>query len=111
MMEFLAGIFGVVTSNWSIATILTGLLLWIFKKIPAENTKEAVKTIFGNAGYALGVAMTLGLSKWKITRHFWNKAIEPWFINFIKNVLAYSVQVFLVRWVDGLQSDNPETDE
>ena len=45
--------------------------------------------------------MTLGLSKWKITKDFWNRTIEPWFIDLIDNVIGGAVRGF----VRGLRID------
>ena len=52
--------------------------------------------------YGLGVAVTLGLSKWKFTAGFWNKVIEPWFIDFIDNIFGEAIKKF----IEGLRSDN-----
>ena len=52
--------------------------------------------------YGLGVVCTLGLTKWKITKNFWNKVVEPWVIDFIDNVFVTGIQ----RFIDGLRSDN-----
>lgn len=63
--------------------------------------------------YGLGVAMTLGLSRWPITRRWWNKTLEPYFIDLLDNVIngiidgvvkvINAMQAGLIR---GLKSDN-----
>jgi len=85
-----------------IATYVAGsigsfVLLWIFKKI--DNDKIAKK--FDNFFYGLGVTVTAGLSKWKYTSKFWNKIIEPWFIDLIDNVVCSAIKGF----IRGLRSD------
>ena len=86
------------------ATVYTGAgvvgvgLAWVLKKIPNDTIKAKV----GGLMYGLGVACTLGLAKWKITKNFWNKVVEPWIIDFIDNVFVTGIQ----RFIDGLRSDN-----
>jgi len=46
----------------------------------------------------VGVALTLGLSKFKVTSKIWNKTLEPWLID---NVKAITDGFFA-----GLKSDN-----
>ena len=62
----------------------TGIVLWVLKKVPNESIRQVVETFF----YGCGKAITLGLSKWSITRKFWNKTIEPWFIDLVDNVIG-----------------------
>ncbi len=38
--------------------------------------------------YGLGKMITLGMSKWSITKKFWNSTIEPWFIDLFDNVVG-----------------------
>jgi len=74
------------------------ILAWIFKRIPNDKIKGYV----GAAMYRLGIIVTLGLSKWKYTSKFWNKIIEPWFIDFIDNIIGEGIKQF----IRGLRSDN-----
>ena len=74
------------------------ITLWALKKIPNEELYAWVKT----CSYATGVALTLGLSKWKWTKSIWNKTIEPYFVDLIDNTIGAAVKGF----VDGLRSDN-----
>ena len=46
--------------------------------------------------------MTLGLSQWKFTKNFWNKTVEPWFIDLFDNFIGGAVRGF----IRGLRSDN-----
>jgi hypothetical protein len=75
-------------------------LAWILRRIPNEKIKASV----GKVAYATGVAMTLGMSKWKYTAPVWNKTIEPWFVDLIDNVIGEAVKKF----IEGLHSDNPK---
>ena len=45
--------------------------------------------------------MTLGLSQWKFTKNFWNKTVEPWFIDLFDNFIGGAVRGF----IRGLRSD------
>ena len=45
--------------------------------------------------YGLGKAITLGMSKWSVTRKFWNNTIEPWFIDLFDNVVGGAVRGFI----------------
>jgi hypothetical protein len=68
-----------------------GVLLWVLKKVPNDNICAFVEGLF----YKLGKALTLGLSKWSITRKFWNNTIEPWFIDLVDNVVGGAVRGFI----------------
>lgn len=85
-------------TKWAIGTVGGVVVAWILKKIPNEK----IKLVVGKFFYGLGVSVTLGLSKWKITAGFWNKTIEPWFIDLIDNVVGEAVKQF----IRGLRSDN-----
>jgi hypothetical protein len=73
-------------------------LAWVLKKIPNDKIKAKV----GYWMYGAGVACTLGMGKWKWTKKFWNKTIEPYFVDLIDNVLVAGISKF----VEGLRSDN-----
>jgi hypothetical protein len=68
-----------------------GVLLWILKKVPNENICVFVEGLF----YRAGKAITLGLSKWSFTKKFWNKTVEPWFIDLLDNVVGGAVRGFI----------------
>ena len=76
----------------------TGIILWVLKKVPNETICNFVETAF----YAMGKALTLGLSKWSITKKFWNKIVEPWFIDLIDNLVGGALRGF----VKGLRVDD-----
>ena len=75
-----------------------GIVLWVLKKVPNETICEMVETLF----YGVGKAMTLGLSKWSITKKFWNKTVEPWFIDLVDNVIGGALRGF----IKGLRVDD-----
>ena len=35
------------------------------------------------------------MSKWRFTRQFWNKTIEPWFIDLVDNVVGSAIRGFI----------------
>lgn len=76
---------------------------FLLKKTPNEKIKKIVGKFF----YGLGVTVTLGLSKWKITKPFWNKIVEPWLIDIIDNIVGEAVKQFIL----GLRSDNEKKDK
>lgn len=73
------------------------VVLFVLKKIPNEKIASLFESIF----YGIGKAMTLGLSSWSITRGFWNKIVEPWFIDLVDNTVGSCVKGF----IKGLRSD------
>ena len=96
-MTFLAGLITSEIMAYVAGTAGAFLLAWLLKKIPNDKIKLAV----GKVAYSAGVAVTLGLSKWKVTAKFWNKVAEPWFIDLIDNVIGEAVKEF----IRGLRSD------
>ena len=68
-----------------------GILLWVLKKIPNDQICSVVENLF----YGIGKAITLGLSKWDVSRKFWNNTIEPWFIDLVDNVVGGAVRGFI----------------
>jgi len=74
-----------------------GVVLWVLKKLPNDYICELVESFF----YGLGKAMTLGLSKWKMTKGVWNKTIEPWFVDLIDNIVGGALRGF----IQGLRVD------
>lgn len=98
MLTMLTGFLTAKATAYVGGSIAAFILAWVFKKIPNEKIKAAVGKFF----YGLGVAVTLGLSKYKYTAKFWNKVIEPWIIDFIDNIFGEAVKKF----IEGLRSDN-----
>jgi len=70
----------------------------MLKRIPNKKLKAR----FGMLMYRLGVMSSLGLGKWKMTRRFWNKTIEPWVIDAIDNIVGHGIK----EYIRGLRSDN-----
>ena len=68
-----------------------GIVLWVLKKVPNEEIANIVETFF----YGGGKALTLGMSKWRFTKQFWNKTIEPWFIDLVDNVVGGAIRGFI----------------
>ena len=68
-----------------------GVMLWVLRKIPNEDICAFVEGLF----YGLGKAITLGLSKWSISRNFWNNTVEPWFIDLVDNLVGGAVRGFI----------------
>ena len=67
------------------------------KKFPNDTIYSSVEKCFRG----LGVAMTLGLGKFKLTKKYWNNTIEPWAIDLIDNTVGAAVKGF----ISGLRSD------
>ena len=76
----------------------TVIIGYILKRIPNASIQKVV----GSAGYFLGVFITGGLSKFKWSAPFWNKIIEPYFIDLLDNVAG----TFIKDFIKGLRSDN-----
>ncbi len=71
---------------------------YVLKRI---DNKWVYKPIYG-ACYSLGCIITLGLSKWAITKVIWNKTIEPFVVDLLENILNAVKDGLL----GGLHSDN-----
>ena len=71
---------------------------YVLKRIPNDK----IQKIIGNAAYAFGVLITGGLSKFRWSAPFWNKIIEPYFIDLLDNVAG----TFIKDFIKGLRSDN-----
>ena len=97
-LDFLNIIKDTVTSGPGIIVGGGAFVAWVLKKVPNEQIANIVETTFNG----IGVACTLGLSKWKVTRRVWNKQIEPWAIDLVDNVVGGAVRGF----ISGLRSDN-----
>ena len=97
-MEFLIGKLGGEALAWAGGGIGGAVVLWLMKRIPNDRIKAKVASM----GYYLGVSLTLGLSKWSITRKFWNKTIEPYFVDLMDNCVSHFIKHFIL----GLRSDN-----
>ena len=91
-LSFLSGNVGLLAGGGT-----AGLILWGLKKVPNDIIYNAVEKCFKS----LGVAMTLGLGKFKLTKKYWNSTIEPWFIDLVDNTVGAAIKGF----ISGLRSD------
>ena len=76
----------------------SAMVLWVLKKVPNEHICSVIET----ACESVGKVMTLGLSKWSVTKKVWNKTVEPWFIDLVDNVFGSVIRGF----IKGLRSDD-----
>ena len=49
----------------------SAMVLWVLKKVPNEHICSVIET----ACESIGRVMTLGLSKWSVTKNVWNSTI------------------------------------
>ena len=96
-MEWLAAKVGISAVQWSIGGIAGLGVAWALKKIP----NSTLKAKFGLFMYRLGIASTLGMSRIKIIRPFWNH-IEKWIIDAIDNIVGHGIK----EYIRGLRTDN-----
>ena len=91
-LSFLTGNVGLLAGGGT-----AGIMLWVLKKVPNDKIYNSVEKLFKG----LGVAMTLGLGKFKLTKKYWNSTVEPWIIDLVENTVGAAVNGF----VKGLRSD------
>ena len=97
-MEWLIAKLGMSTVTYAAGGIGAMAVAWTLKKIP----NNAIKAQLGMIMYGMGVTCSLGMGKWKYTKRFWNKTIEPWLIDAIDNIIGHGIKEF----IRGLRSDN-----
>ena len=97
-MEWLIAKLGVSTIQYAAGGIGAVVVAWVLKKVPNKRIKAQV----GMMMYGMGVTCTLGMGKWKYTKKFWNKTVEPYFVDLLDNVIAHG----LAEFIRGLRSDN-----
>jgi len=97
-MEWLVAKLGVSTIQYAAGGIGAVVVAWVLKKVPNKQIKAQV----GMMMYGMGVTCTLGMGKWKYTKRFWNKTVEPYFVDLLDNVIAHG----LAEFIRGLRSDN-----
>jgi len=97
-MEWLIAKLGVSTIQYAAGGIGAVAVAWVLKKIPNKQ----IKAQLGMMMYGLGVTCTLGMGKWKYTKRFWNKTVEPWIVDAIDNIAGHGIKEF----IRGLRSDN-----
>jgi len=83
-----------------IIPLVTLVLVFLLKKIP----NDLIQKWWGGLCEKIGIVMTLGLSRFKFTAPFWNKVVEPYFIDLLKNF----VETGVLRFVKGLTHDTPK---
>ena len=87
--------------DWITASIglgTGGVIMFVLKKIPNEDICFFVETSFEK----LGVLLTLGATKWKITKSIWQQYLEPYLIDLIDNIAGGAIRGL----TKGLKSDN-----
>ena len=97
-MEWLVAKLGMSTIQYAAGGVGAAVLAWVLKKIP----NKTIKAQFGMMMYGMGVTCTLGMGKWKYTKKFWNKTVEPYFVDLLDNTVAHG----LAEFIRGLRSDN-----
>ena len=97
-MEWLIAKLGMSTLQYAAGGIGAVAVAWTLKKIPNKQIKAQV----GMMMYGLGVTCTLGMAKFKWTKRFWGKTIEPFIIDAIDNIAGHGIKEF----IRGLRSDN-----
>ena len=97
-MEWLVAKLGMSTIQYAAGGIGAVAVAWVLKKIPNKRIKAQV----GMMMYGIGVTCTLGMGRWKYTKRFWNKTVEPYFVDLLDNVIAHG----LAEFIRGLRSDN-----
>ena len=97
-MGWLVAKLGVSTIQYAAGGIGAVVVAWVLKKVPNKRIKAQV----GMMMYGMGVTCTLGMGKWKYTKRFWDKTVEPYFVDLLDNVIAHG----LAEFIRGLRSDN-----
>ena len=97
-MEWLVAKLGMSTLQYAAGGIGAVAVAWVLKRIP----NKTIKAKFGMMMYGVGVACTLGMGKWKYTKRFWNKTVEPYFVDLLDNLVGHG----LAEFIRGLRSDN-----
>ena len=98
MIEMITAKLGVKAAAYAGAGIAGVGAAWALKKIPNNQIKARVH----DSCMALGTALTLGMTKWSLTKNLWNKTIEPYFIDLVDNVVGGALRGL----IKGLSSDN-----
>ena len=101
-MEFLlAKVASAVMGNLvEIGTV--GIFGWIFVFLMKRVDNDKIKIVIRTTFFGLGVASTLGLSKWKYTKGWWNKWGEPFLVDLINNTVVEAARAY----IEGMRSDN-----
>ena len=97
-MEWLVAKLGMSTLQYAAGGIGAVVVAWVLKRIP----NKTIKAKFGMMMYGIGVTCTLGMGNWKYTKRFWNKTVEPYFVDLLDNIVGHG----LAEFIRGLRSDN-----
>ena len=97
-MDFIISKLGGAAVGYAAGGLGAVAIAWILKKIP----NATLKAKFGLVMYRLGIFCTLGMGRWKVTKRFWQKTIEPWVVDAISNIIGHGISEF----IRGLRSDN-----
>jgi uncharacterized membrane protein YfcA len=90
MIDLLVAKLGSEAAAYAGAGLAGVVVAWVLKKIP----NDVLKAKFGVFMYGAGVACTLGLSKYKLTKGVWNKIVEPWVVDAIDNIVVNGLKKF-----------------
>ena len=97
-MEWLIAKLGVSTIQYAAGGIGAVVVAWVLKKIPNKTIKAKI----GMLTYGMGITCSLGMGKWRYTKAFWEKTIEPYVVDLLDNVISHG----LAEFIRGLRSDN-----
>ena len=115
-------ILGFVTNNLLFTAPIGGAIIAvILRQIDNDAIQSAVQWPFNKIAYALGglsegagiFLTTLFGGKFRYTKPFWNKLIEPYLIDAINNIVVTVIErttniinTIAQRFIKGLRSDN-----
>ncbi|MBC8549766.1 MAG: hypothetical protein H8D23_08945 [Candidatus Brocadiales bacterium] len=107
--NWLVGLFGI----GGVGALVNIALKKLFTQERKDSWQQGLKDLadkLGGAGYALGVASSLGLSKIPMLSKIWNATFEPLVIiigdMLIENFLIRLLSEFWSKFVEGMKSDN-----
>jgi hypothetical protein len=98
-----AGVMEVITKLPGGNALIIGAVTLVLGYILNQFKPDFLASIVTKTFTGFGITVTLGMSRWKVTKNFWNNIIEPWFISFIDNTVGAAVKGFIA----GLKTDNP----
>jgi len=88
----------VATAPSLIIGLITVILLYVMKAVPNDKIYTKVKWLFRK----FGIGCTLGLNRYPWTAPFWERYVEPWAIDLIKNTVGAAVD----GYIEGLRTNN-----
>jgi len=94
----ISAVVGFLTSGNILFGIGSAVVLYLLKRAKNEKVRGFFKVICK----APGVLLTTMMTSNKLTGAIWNKAIEPFFIDLIDNIVGGAMEGFF----EGLHSDN-----